>query len=174
MREGGVLAFLPDAVSCFSGARYTQSQRFALEPNASLLFVDAVTAGRTARGERWALEQYASRNEVTVGGGLLLRDALDLGPGGLPLAERMGPFRLFALAVLLGPAFAGAARSLLQQISSTSADRQSPLRVTASPLADGVLLRYGAESVEDFSAALRNHFSFLSNHLGEDPFSRRW
>jgi len=174
VHAGGVLAFLPDAVSCFAGARYAQGQRFTLATNASLLFVDAITAGRTARGERWALERYLSRNEVTVGGGLLLRDALELGPGGVPLAERMGAFQVFALAVLIGPAFAVAARSLLQQISSTAPERRAPLRVTASPLAEGVLLRYGAERVEDLGAALRNHLSFLSNHLEEDPFSRRW
>ncbi len=174
VRADGLLAFLPDPVSCFSGARYSQAQRFTLDTSASLLFFDAITAGRTARGERWALEHYVSRNEVTRSGVLLLRDALELGPGGVSLAERMGPFEVFALAVLVGPAFAAPARSLLQQISSMVAVRQSTLRVTASPLADGVLLRYGSERVEEIAGALRNHFSFLSSHLGEDPFSRRW
>ncbi len=174
VRADGLLVFLPDAVSCFSGARYAQAQRFTLEPKASLLFVDAIAAGRTARGECWALQEYVSRNEVTTGDSLLLRDALELGPGGAPLAERMGPFQVFALAVVIGPAFTVAADRLLHQVSSAPAERRSALRVTASPLADGVLLRYGAEQIEDLGTAFRNHFSFLSTHLGENPFSRRW
>jgi urease accessory protein len=174
VRAGGLLACLPDPVSCYSGARYSQEQRFILEPDASLLFVDAITAGRTARGERWALERYQSRNEIKVGGELVLRDALELGSKGSPLAERMGRFQTFALAVAIGPAFAGVARSLLERVSGAAAERLSSLRVTASPLADGVLLRYGSEQVEELVAALRKHLSFLPTKLGEDPFSRRW
>jgi urease accessory protein len=174
VRAGGLLACLPDPVSCYSGARYTQDQRFTLEPDASLLFVDAITAGRTARGERWALERYESRNEINVDGELVLRDALELGSNGSPLVERMGRFQGFALAVAIGPAFAVVARSLLEQVSGAPAERRSSLRVTASPLSDGVLLRYGSERVEELVGALRQHLSFLSTKLGEDPFSRRW
>jgi urease accessory protein len=174
VRAGGLLALLPDPVSCYSGARYSQEQRFILEPEASLLFVDAVTAGRTARGERWALEHYQSRNEVKVGGELLLRDALELSSNGTLLPERMGRFQVFALAVAIGPAFADVARSLLDGVSHAAAERLSPVCVAASPLADGVLLRYGSERVEDFVATLRQHLSFLATKLGEDPFSRKW
>ncbi len=171
---GGVLAFLPEPVSCFAGSRYLQRQRFALDPGASLLLADAVTAGRSARGERWSFERYESRSEIRAGAKLVLRDAILLEAAGGPLAERMGRLGSIAVLVLIGPAFAGAAGRILAGISSAPVERRSSLLAAASPLADGLLLRAGAERVEDLGAFLRAQLSFLETTLGEDPFARKW
>jgi urease accessory protein len=74
--RGGTLALVPDPVSPFSGSRYEQQLRFELETGASLLALDAVTAGRSARGERWALERYRASTEVFLDGRRLCGDAL--------------------------------------------------------------------------------------------------
>ncbi|CAN5526997.1 hypothetical protein BH10PLA1_BH10PLA1_14890 [soil metagenome] len=67
IEDGALLAVLPDAVSCFTDARYEQRQRFDLAPTASLLLLDWFTCGRLARGERWAFDRYHSRNEIFIG-----------------------------------------------------------------------------------------------------------
>ncbi len=171
---GGILAYVPDPMSCFAGSCHVQRQRFALGADASLLLLDAVTAGRSARGERWSLERYQSRTEVRSEAGLLLRDALRLDSSCGPPADRMGRLRALALAVAVGPAFAVAAIRLLGEISAAAVERQAPLLVAASPLADGLLLRAGAERVEDLADFLRTRLSFLTATLGEDPFARKW
>src|SRR5262249_30292242 len=51
--EDGVLVMVPDPVACFAGARYEQAVRIELAASATLVSVDAFTAGRSARGERW-------------------------------------------------------------------------------------------------------------------------
>ncbi len=185
----GVLALLPEPVSPFAGARYEQRQRFDLEPGASLLAVDAVVAGRSARGERWAFDHYRSSNEVIVGGRLAMGDALILAArqarhpaarapttpdGAGELAARLGRFDAFAVAFTLGPAFAAGARALLARLGSRPVERESDLLAAASPLMDGALLRCAAASPEALAAFLRQELAFTAAPLGDDPFARRW
>jgi urease accessory protein len=171
---GGALVLLPDPVSCFAGARYRQVQRFDLAPSASLLLLDALVSGRSARGERWAFEEYGSRNEVVVGGRLVLADALRLAAGeGPPVAARLEEMDLLATLVLVGPRLAEPARTLGEKIAALPAHGVPELLVAASPLADGVHLRLASRSVEAGLAFLRQHLGFLAALLGEDPFSRR-
>jgi urease accessory protein len=171
---GGILVLIPDPVSCFAGARYRQVQRFELDPGASLLLLDALVSGRSARGERWAFEEYSSRNEVVAESRLVLADALRLTAGeGPPVAARLGEMELLATLVLLGPRLAAPARALRETIDALPADGTVALLVGASPLADGVHLRLASRSVEAGLAFLRRHLGFLTALLGEDPFSRR-
>jgi urease accessory protein UreG len=51
--DQALLVLLPDPVTCFAGATYSQDQRIRLDPGASLVLVDRVTAGRVEHGERW-------------------------------------------------------------------------------------------------------------------------
>lgn len=171
---GGTLVLLPDPVSCFAGARYRQLQRFELAPGGSLLLLDALVSGRSARGERWAFEEYASRNEVVAGGRLLLADALRMTVGeGPPVPTRLDDRELLATLVLLGPRLAASARALRETIEALPAEGAADPLVCASPLGDGLHLRLAARSVEAGLAYLRRHLGFLPTLLGEDPFSRR-
>ena len=193
VRRTGALALLPEPVSPFTGAHYEQRQRFDLEAGASLLAVDAVVAGRSARGERWAFDRYLSSNEVRVDGRLVIGDALVLEPreprrdrehprsreprapdaaGGL--AERLGRFDAFAVAFALGPAFAAGARALLARLAAQPVERDADLLAAASPLEGGVLLRCAATSPEALAGFLRQALAFAAAPLGDDPFARRW
>jgi len=171
----GVLLLLPDPVSPFAGARYVQEQQLELEEGASLLYLDALVAGRAARGEQWAFEEYRSRTEVKVRGDLLLGDALVLGPGAGPsLAHRLGRYQALAVAALMGPAFTGATAALLERVGRAPAEARAAVLATASALPGGALLRAAAVSAEHLTLFLREALSFVSELLGGDPFRHRW
>jgi urease accessory protein len=173
IERDGLLALLPEPVSAFAGASLAQSQRFELAAGASLVLVDAFTAGRSARGERWAFRALSTRNEIAVDGRLVLADALRLAEGeGPPVGARMAGLELLATVVLLGPRVAAAAAALLADVAARPAAPAHVL-VATSPLADGVHLRLAAAEVETGLAALRAHLAFLPALLGEDPLSRR-
>jgi urease accessory protein len=172
--EGALLALLPDPVSPYAGARYDQVQRFDLAPGASLVLLDAVTAGRAARGERWAFARYRSRNEVQCEGRLLVADAVHLDAAlGPPLPSRLAGLELLATVLLLGPALALAAQAILASVCALPAAPSRPVLLAASPIADGVLLRLAARTVEEGMAAVRHELSFLAGPLDGDPLLRR-
>ena len=173
--RGGSLVLLPDPTSPFAGARYVQEQYFELDEGASLLYLDALVAGRTARGERWAFEGYRSRTELRVRGTLLLGDALVLGPRpGASLADRLGRYEALAVAALVGPAFAGGASALLDSLGKARAEVRAPVLATVSSLPGGALLRAAATSAELLTRFMRESLSFVAELLGGDPFQHRW
>ncbi len=181
VRRSGALALLPEPVSPFAGAHYEQRQRFDLEVGASLLAVDAVVAGRSARGERWAFDRYFGSNEVRVDGRLVMGDALVLEPreprapgAGRGLAARLGRFDAFAVAFALGPAFADGARALLARLAAQPVERDADLLAAASPLEGGALLRCAATSPGALAGFLRQALAFAAAPLGDDPFAGRW
>ena len=178
---GGVLALLPDPVSPFAGSRYEQRLRFDLAAGASLVALDAVAAGRCARGERWSLDRYRSSTEVLVAGQRVLADALALAApcagGPAPdraLSLRLGRFEVFATAIAVGPAFASGAAALLARLAARPVERGASLLAAASRLADGIFLRCAAGSVEALAGFVREALAFAATPLGEDPFARRW
>lgn len=173
--RGGSLLSMPDPISPFAGARYAQEQRFEIDEGASLLYLDALVAGRTARGERWAFADYRSRTEVSIGGSLVLGDALVLGPrAGPSLADRLGRYQALAVAALVGPAFMGGASALLDGLGRAGAEVSAPVLATVSPLPSGALLRLAAHSPEHLARFLRESLSFVADLLGGDPFQHRW
>jgi urease accessory protein len=143
--------------------------------------LDAVTSGRSARGERWALERYRASTEVFLDGRRLCGDAILLtnplahpGAPGRALSVRLGRFDAFATAFALGPAFASGAGALLARIAGQPVERGADVIAAASPVADGMLLRCAAASAEALAAFLREAFGFAAPPLGEDPFARKW
>lgn len=176
---GGVLAYLPDPLSPFAGSRCEQRLRFELSRGASLVAVDAVVAGRSARGERWSLAHYRSSIEVLVEGRRALSDALLLAAPGergprRALALRLGRFDAFAVAVAVGPAFGEGAAALLARTAARPAERGASVLAGASPLADGAFLRCAADSAEALTGFLRDALVFAAAALGGDLFARRW
>lgn len=171
---GAALAVLPQPVSCYAGSRFQQEQRLELEPGASLLWLDALTAGRVARGERWGADDCRSRVELSSGGRLLLADALRLVPGeGPPVAERLAGVDLLGTAVLLGPALAPCAAALRAELAAAPALPGAAVLAAVSPLGDGALLRVAARTVEAGLAFLRARLAPVAELLtGFDPFSR--
>jgi urease accessory protein len=64
LSANSLLVFAPDPVQAFAGSAYSQRQEFRIAPGAGLVLLDWFTAGRAARGERWAFQRFQSRNEV--------------------------------------------------------------------------------------------------------------
>ncbi|KAL1748546.1 UreD urease accessory protein-domain-containing protein [Schizophyllum fasciatum] len=102
---------LPDPVTCFRAASYSQTQTFHLAPAASLIVLDWVTSGRKTLGEDWLFARYHSVNEVFVAGRRVARDAMlleeDAADARVPartLAQRLAPYSCYAMLLLFGPA----------------------------------------------------------------------
>lgn len=170
---GAALALLPDPVTPFAASRYRQRFDLALADDASLLLVDTVTSGRAARDERWAFAAYDSRINLTRGGVPLLNDATRLdGDGPRPVVERMGRFQSLGTVILVGPRFTTDTARLLAWCAAQPVERDVPLLIAASPLADGVLLRLAGTAYEPIDRWLREHLHAPAAGFG-DHWSRK-
>jgi urease accessory protein len=172
----GLLVVAPDPVVCFRGASYRQDQRIALAATSGLVFVDWLSSGRHAAGERWSFDRYESRVAIWREGRRLLLDALalDVWHGG-DLSRRMGRFDVVLVAALVGPSIAPHAASVLSRVGGMAVARRSDLLVGASEIAGGgCLLRMIGRSVEDVGRAAREYLHFVPQLLGDDPWSRKW
>ncbi|KZT75149.1 UreD-domain-containing protein [Daedalea quercina L-15889] len=108
--SGGALFLLPDPVTCFRSAAYTQLQVFRLETTASLVLLDWVTSGRKSLGEEWAFSRYYSKNEVWISDRRLAKDIMLLEEQeqvpSLPprtLADSLAPYSCYATLIMCGP-----------------------------------------------------------------------
>jgi urease accessory protein len=174
--EDSLLVLAPDPVQMFADSCYEQRQEFHLEKRAGLVLVDWCSAGRVARGERWAFTRFHSGNEIFVARERMLVDSLLLDPAHGPLdsPHRMGRFNCLALVVLVGEPVRAAAARILQDIAGRSIDRVSSLICSASPLADGAILRMAGEHAEVVRREIHCHLSLLCDLLGDDPWARKW
>ncbi|PHH85657.1 hypothetical protein CDD83_113 [Cordyceps sp. RAO-2017] len=113
MDQDSALCLLPDPVQPFEDSVYSQAQVFKMESRCSLCLLDWVTAGRTARGERWSFVKWTGRNEVWLSGSgqsadrLLVRDSMILSRDGsaavgVPLREAMHQMTIFGTLILRG------------------------------------------------------------------------
>ncbi len=175
---GALLALLPDPVCCFAGADYRQRQRVDLAPDASLVIVDGLVSGRAARGERWSFASYRSVTEVRVGDRLVAREALHLedAPSDA-VVERMGRVDALAFALVMGPALAPLAASILAKVAALPLPRageRARLLASAGAVTGGAVLRVAGERAEEVSAFVRRALDDLPALLGDDPWARKW
>jgi urease accessory protein len=169
--DGATLAVVPDPVVCFAGARYRQSVDIELAPRASLVLFDGYTCGRSARGEKWRFASYEARSTVRRASRPLAIDSTRLEPGGGPIADRMGPYEVWLTLLAFGGAFDRLKRAMLRPPNLATAC------VLAAPSAvgsDGAALRVAAECFEVGARVFRPCFDELAEHLGDDPFARKW
>lgn len=174
--ENALLILAPDPVQCFAESSYEQRQRFDLHPSASLLLVDWLSGGRTARGERWAFQRYFSRNEIIRAGQPVLIDAslLDANDGALEGTFRGGRFNCLATVALVGPGFEAEAKAILEWVAAQPVTPRSDLVFAASPLREGVLMRFAGVSVEEVGRAIHARIGFVAKLLQDDPWARKW
>ena len=174
--EDATLACLPDAIMCFRAAAFAQTQRIELSATSSLCWLDWLTSGRRARGERWAFRSYTSCADVLIDGKLVFRDALrlDESDGALDDPHRMGLCDCFATALLVGPRFTTSAAAILSWASSQPVAAGSSLFFAVSPLRDGLVLRVAGPSTESVGKWIRNQMIFIPRLLGDDPWARKW
>jgi urease accessory protein len=174
--KNALLVVAPDPVQCFAESSYEQHQRFELHASASLLLIDWLSGGRTARGERWAFQRYLSRNEIVRDGRPVLIDAslLDAADGVLDGKFRGGRFNCLATVALIGPKFEVQAREILEWVAAQPVTPHSDLIFAASPLREGLLLRLAGVSVEEVGRAIRARIGFVRDLLDDDPWARKW
>lgn len=128
------LLLLPDPVQPFAKSVYSQVQQFTLpkDNTASLIVLDWVSEGRTARGERWELTKFTSRNDVFEAGHerlpegrrLLFRDSLILHGDEVDrnghlssesLLSRMDNLSCVSTLIIRGPRFTNLSAYILQR-----------------------------------------------------------
>ncbi|KAF8534263.1 UreD urease accessory protein-domain-containing protein [Trichophaea hybrida] len=120
------LLLLPDPIQPFADSAFKQHQVFHLPTNdsASLIVLDWVSEGRSARNEHWDFTSFVSRNEFFIPRAssgskrLLLRDALILEretDDAEGLKRRMEGFTVFATLMIHGPKFANLANCILRR-----------------------------------------------------------
>ncbi|MFO0757536.1 MAG: urease accessory protein UreD [Byssovorax sp.] len=171
--EGALLVSIPDPVVCFAGARYAQTITVDLAPGASLVLLDAFTAGRSARGERWELSRYTSRTIVSREGTPLLLDPIVLDPAEGAIPARLGRFDALATLLLFGPQVKALRDAALA--SPRPLGKRAKVVEAASPIGDdGAVIRLAGSAVEDVVVAARARLDGLGALLGDDPFARKW
>lgn len=134
LASGSSLVLLPDPVQPFASSVYKQHQQFHIpkDGTASLVILDWISEGRSARGEQWELKDLTSRNEVyelghdNFPGGkrLLFRDSLILaGDEGSreddeSLKSRMDGLVCICTLIVRGPKFANLSAHILSRFQS--------------------------------------------------------
>jgi len=169
---GALLVFAPEPVQAFADSHYTQRQEFRLETGAGLVLLDWFTAGRAARGERWAFAHFASRNDVFMAGQRVVADAVQLRSP--EASQRMGRFDCLATLLLIGAPLQAAAGALLPTLSALPVERRAARVCVISPVREGVLVRIAGQSVEDVRRELHQRLEFTRELLGDHPWARRW
>lgn len=121
--DHAALWLAPDPVQPFASSLYAQKQIFNVERGGSLGFVDWVSEGRKARGERWAFAGWRGRNEMweLYGEGLqkgrmLVRDAVVL--DGKDIPGRMDDMGVFGTVLLRGPLFESLADFFVEEFKA--------------------------------------------------------
>ena len=76
-----------------------------------------------------------------------------------------GRINCFAMLLLLGAPLREPVRQLLEAVASRPVERRASLLVSASPVADGAVLRVAGEQVEAVEAEVQRHLGFLGGIL---------
>jgi urease accessory protein len=176
LESGSLLVFVPDPVQAFARSVYSQRQQFHLVPDSNLVLLDWFTSGRVARGERWEFSRFASRNEVRVDSRCVFLDSLLLSPddGELGSTHRLGRFNCLATLLIVGPQFHSISANLIGSLKSEPVTRRPDLVFSASRVADGVVLRVAATSVEAVGRKIHRILTPIAELLGDDPWARKW
>lgn len=174
--DDGLLLVLPDPLTCFADAIYTQVQRFTLAPRGSLVLLDWFTCGRGASGERWAFESYDSLNVVSVAGREVMFDRTKLGRSAIAAHPRLsvGGYEVLANVYLVGPAVRPGVESLEAWIKEQPIDDAEGWRTSFSPAEWGGTLRLAGRDVQTLTTHLRERLHFIHPFTGGCPWERKW
>jgi len=97
--EGGFVEYLPHHLIPFARSIYHQETEFYLAGDSVLLVWDAVSAGRVARGERFAFDSLSGRMRIFREGLPEVVDGIELRSGGEPF----GGYSYLGTAYILAP-----------------------------------------------------------------------
>jgi urease accessory protein len=175
--SGGLLVYAPDVAQGFANSRYRQTQRFDLaDASANLVFLDWYSAGRAARGERWAFAEYTSRTEIRVADELAVLESisLDAADETIDLPSRMGRVHCVATLVVVGNMLRPHASALVEQTAALPISKRADAVVVASSIRCGAIVRVAATSVEAAAGGIFPRLEFVAALLGDNPFVRKW
>jgi urease accessory protein len=170
----GALVLAPDPTACFAGARFRQRTEVKLAEGASVALWDVLSAGRSARGERWAFDRCSLGLVLRYRERTVLDESWLLDAAHGVLSDRLGRFEALATVLLAGPLFAAARDELRSQLQARPVSPRARLLESASALeADALIVRLAAESVEELTCTLRTRLAGIPVLLGDDPWARR-
>ncbi len=137
VEESSFLEYLPHHLIPFARSNYRQETEIHLAADATLVAWDAVSAGRVARGERFAFDRLSARMRIFRENFPEIVDGFELCAGGEPFrgysyvgaAYVLAPRNLEPLAEKLHGAFSGTPRVLAS--ASAPAQRLCAVRVLA-------------------------------------------
>nr|CAD1834541.1 unnamed protein product [Ananas comosus var. bracteatus] len=194
--KDALLAVIPDPVTCFSTARYSQKQVFRLFSDSNLVVVDWITSGRHECGEKWDFEHYRSTNHIFLEEEqpLFLDSVVLEQKSSVSIAERMQQYHVIAMVVILGPRLKHTQNQIQDEVKkmmsgqfrlptstagryarSESKHCQIPPPFIAScssfgPQAVGLVIRVAATTTESVYMFLRRHLASLEPFLGVAPY----
>jgi urease accessory protein len=188
------LFLLPDPVTCFRSASYTQVQTFHLAGSASIVLLDWITSGRKSMGEDWDFLRYYSVNEVFVEGRRVARDVLLLDNSFLDtqsasssnatsraplrtLKDRLAPYSCYAMLLLYGPQTHGVVTDLQAKYRTISIfKRAAPERFlwSLTPVDDGKgsVIRAAGVDTEDVKNWFKEVLRGLEAVVGIDEYRK--
>ncbi len=170
------LYLVPEPVTCFSGARFQQTQAFHLAASSSALIVDWLTPGRTSRGEQWQFHRYKSTNNIYVAGKLVVKDVLLLQSGAASsrtIGDRLSVYSCYASVFLCGPRFFPLVGHFLN-VSSVEQRQNStiPKVIWSVNSMNGVsILRVASQEPEQLKGWLSEHLRPLKLDIGPDLYN---
>lgn len=183
------MAVIPDPVTCFSTAKYSQTQVFKVSSSSSLLIVDWITSGRHGRGEKWVFDLYKSTNNIFLDADEpLFLDTILLEQGSCTsIAERMQDYQVIAMVILLGPKLKFVQDQIQENVKNLmSRQLRIPLGSSNNPCLTkpsfmascsvfgrkgrGVVVRIAAMTTESVYSFLQCQLSGLDSLLGVSPY----
>lgn len=180
-----LLLLLPEPVTCFRNASYTQIQKFYVERDASVVILDWLTSGRIALDEEWVFSRYYSLNEIIHDGKTIAKDSVLLDTAdlnftfpGRALRERLQPYSCYAMLFLHGPLLQSVIQELIHkydQITVFKSRSPSPLIWSLSRLdsADkGLVVRVAGMETEQVKTWIKGVLSDLEGTVGLDVYRR--
>ncbi|KAL1562523.1 urease accessory protein D [Salvia divinorum] len=183
-----LLVVIPDPVTCFSTARYSQTQNFTLATDSSLLLVDWITSGRHERGEKWAFSYYKSTNRILLQDGepvFLDTTLIEQATHGT-ISDRMKDYQALAMIVLLGPKLQQIQKQTEEDVkkimsqqfhfpsNSSSKPNMKPNFIAScsrfGPKGMGVVVRVASMTTEAIYSFLQHQLASMEELLGAPPY----
>lgn len=173
---GGLLAMIPDPVQPFAESIYRQRQQFNLDERADLIFLDAVSSGRPARGERWAMSSFETRNEILIDGKRIAVDSLHLDSmsGALEKSLRVGSYDCFGTLWMIGPESRIVVPLLLAALNAEPVEQEATTLFSASLLPHGAVVRVASDRPQNLLRFVCECLQYFPMLAQARPWARKW
>jgi urease accessory protein len=169
---GAILEWVPELTIPFLGSRFSQTVHVALESGGTLIFWDALAAGRIASGERWKFTSFDNEIRVKTSSGASVLERYRLISGeryGSGLAE---PWDYVASLFILSEAVEEEVwQRLEERILPILEDRQGRvLGGVSEPAVRGRIVKLLAKSAPDLNAVFESIWATARALLWGLPF----